>query len=913
VDPVDEHLVFVSADGHVHELFFTLGQGPWRVNDLTQLTSAPALVPPFSMPAIDFDKVLDIGVGHVHWHEQYDHRTGGEIQPLFTGPFVPSPPLTYADLYRFTNGPVRDGDGFVDGTCNYYALVRLRNAGFALLYIDEQSYFVQRWRMADPRDTNGPSTALVGGLASNASFYGWNRATYWDPFQAGQIAASSRMAVSRQVVLVSAPDPLKPGQPAAVIYSINFSYATIDRSWRWRSLPGQAQYFASDAQRASEPIDPSLPNTVYPETIRLREDMTINVKGTQQQPDGTIVVGRWYQRYLPAGNVLVPPASALTGSRPSQGYTHPWKFLREAVFLAADQFSHLGAYTAVDSRTQYYTVTPATAQDSYELTKAMGDDPWIDTTRQLCTRLLEFQWAAPLRLPDIDPGQTLWNLQIVGPPRAPASLFNTETRLRIVSNGSAWLAQHWDKRDDDLISFWGLPVTVTLTKDGRNATVTLDSSTWDDTPPAVPAAQFSWTGNPRQPVQITLTSPLAVSRVQLAALDPVPDPSSAGSTATVVALLDVPASGYFASTSPGEVFSWSPSARVQALLARYCTHAGALAHGTSLWCEDLPGHASVPDSMVWAGTPPTLNVTSQIWHTIRNPDGTWTAADSVNGHISVAGPAISVAAVSTAAGQIEMAFVTTDGRLWHTVRNPDGTWAAADNVASHILIVGAVTAVAAASSAAGQLELIYTTANGAIWQAVRSAAGTWGTPENFSPLWGNVGRITALAATSCDPSQTQLMFATREGGLWHSIQQAGGGWTLPLGDVHGQIGNPGVVVAAAAADAAPSTSAFMFATVDGGLWHTMRNPGGAWTGLTNVKGQIGDPGPVVGVTAAGSAPGVVQFMFTTADGNLWHTIRQANGTWTGLGNVKGQIGDQGAMSILAAASSAANQAQFLTA
>ena len=60
--------------------------------------------------------------------------------------------------------------------------------------------------------------------------------------------------------------------------------------------------------------------------------------------------------------------------------------------------------------------------------------------------------------------------------------------------------------------------TVTLTKAGRTATVTLESNTWDDTPSAVPSAQFAWTGNPKQPVQITLTSPQFVWRVRLAAL-----------------------------------------------------------------------------------------------------------------------------------------------------------------------------------------------------------------------------------------------------------------------------------------------------------------------------------------------------------------------------------------------------------
>jgi hypothetical protein len=903
----------------VHELYYPLAGGVWAINDLTALAGAPGMSVPLTLPAIDFDQVLDIGVGHSHWHEQYDGRTGGEIQPMFTGPLLgsPAPPVTLADLYRWANGPVRDGDGFIDGTCNYYALVHLRNAGYALVYIDEQSYFVQRWRLVDPRDSHGMMTALTAGLASNPALYGWNPSAYWDPFQAGEITSTSQLAVSRQVLLVSAPDPQKPGQPAAVVFSINFSYATMDRSWRWRSLPGQARYFSTDAQKQTEPIDPTVADTVYPETIRLREDMTIHVKGTQRQPDGTIVVGRWHQRYLPAGNVLVPSASELNGSRPAASYTHPWKFLPEAVFLAADQFSHLGVYAPVDSRCQYYTVTPATAADANSLSWGMIGGPWIDTNRTLYTRLLEFQWAAPLRLPDIDPAQTLWNLQIVGPPRSPASLLDAETRLRIVPNGSGWLATHWDKRDDDLIPFWGLPVTVTLNNSGRTATVTLESCSWGVTippsppppPPAVPAAEFAWTGNPKQPVQITLTSPQNVSRVRLAALDPVPDPSSLGAAATVVSLLDVPTAGYFGSSS---VFAWSPSARVQATLARYCTPAGALAHGTSLWCEDLLGHASLPDSMVWAGTAPNPAVTGQLWHMIRNPDGSWAATDNVNSHISVAGPVSSAGAASTAAGTLELAFTTTDGRLWHSVRNPDGSWTATDNMASHIVIPFAVTAVAASSRVAGELDLLYTTADGELWLATRSA-GAWGSVEELGGVTGNIGTITAITVASCQPSQTQIMLATREGGLWHTIMYATGGWQPVIGDVKAKIGDPGVVVAVAAASPAPGVAQFMFATVDGGLWHTVRNADGTWTGLGNVKGQIGDPGPVTGVSATSSAPGVVQFMFTTADGGLWHTIRNADGTWTGLGNVKGQIGDQGAMSTVAAASTTANQAQYLIA
>jgi hypothetical protein len=42
VDPSYQHVVYVSADGHVHELYDALGAGSWAHNDLTGKTGAPA-------------------------------------------------------------------------------------------------------------------------------------------------------------------------------------------------------------------------------------------------------------------------------------------------------------------------------------------------------------------------------------------------------------------------------------------------------------------------------------------------------------------------------------------------------------------------------------------------------------------------------------------------------------------------------------------------------------------------------------------------------------------------------------------------------------------------------------------------------------------------------------------------------
>src|SRR5438067_9104463 len=115
------------------------------------------------------------------------------------------------------------------------------------------------------------------------------------------------------------------------------------------------------------------------------------------------------------------------------------------------------------------------------------------------------------------------------------------------------------------------------------------------------------------------------------------------------------------------------------------------------------------------------------------------------------------------------------------------------------------------------------------------------------------------------------------------MRRADGSWK-PLEDVQSQFAIPGAVTTVAAAgDGTAGETQYMFATADGHPWHTIRRADGSWTGLEDVQGKITIPGAVRVVAATGDGTaGETQYMFATADGQVGHTIRHADGRWLSL-------------------------------
>lgn len=495
------------------------------------------LQPPLIGKSIDFDQVLDIGVGNSHFHEPWTAIYGGELRNTRVEYFhgIALGELTYSML----NGPLSDGDHYADGTCNFYILARLRGSqNYVVLYCDEQTFFTQRWRLAAPAD-NTPTDitklnfSVAAALAEtrDEAMFAFEPDRFWTPFGRRYLDATSRMAVSRTVVVVNGSDP-RTGH--AELYSANVGYGVFDRTWRYRDLNAAGFVVApalgpeADASlpvpalatktRRGDVVQGVAPRTVWPQTVRLREDMHLVLTGTAagSSPEA-VVAGVWTQTYLPADGEVHPSKeghaegrTVRAGTRapkPATGFAHPWTFWSDSVFALADRFSHLGVYSQVNARTQFYALD---ILDNTVLDEQCSGWRFVDEQRgkgpkpgQLYIKAIKLHWqnvgrrlrsllglggrlsllqslasnAEVIRSVAVTVFEELGREDIIRwetPPRDAAeaneqlrasrrSMYLRDGMFDLRQAGDLGAIATWhDKRDDDLIALSDLPMETTL-------------------------------------------------------------------------------------------------------------------------------------------------------------------------------------------------------------------------------------------------------------------------------------------------------------------------------------------------------------------------------------------------------------------------------------------------------------------
>jgi hypothetical protein len=241
----------------------------------------------------------------------------------------------------------------------------------------------------------------------------------------------------------------------------------------------------------------------------------------------------------------------------------------------------------------------------------------------------------------------------------------------------------------------------------------------------------------------------------------------------------------------------------------------------------------------------------RLWHTIRRSNGSWTQFGDVEGQAGERGNFVSVGIVGITR-ELHLAGVTDEGRLWHTIHRSDGSWTQFGDVEGQAGERGAFSAVSVsvALSPAGDIELHLSgvTADGRLWHTIRRPNGSWTQLGDVEGQAGDRGTFVSVGLAGVG-NELHLAGVTDDGRLWHTIRRSSGSWTQ-FGDVEGQAGDRGTFVSVGLAGVGDELH-LAGVTDDGRLWHTIRRSNGSWFGFGDVEGQAGDRGAFVTVGIAG--------------------------------------------------------------
>jgi hypothetical protein len=155
---------------------------------------------------------------------------------------------------------------------------------------------------------------------------------------------------------------------------------------------------------------------------------------------------------------------------------------------------------------------------------------------------------------------------------------------------------------------------------------------------------------------------------------------------------------------------------------------------------------------------------------------------------------ITVQVPGNGSGNVHVAAINGDGRLWHTVRFADGSWQPFGDVEVPAGEMGDLRDVAVAAVGPA-LHLVAINTAGRLWHTIRFADGSWqpfGDVEVAAGEMGDLARVSIAAVGGA----LHLVAVNTAGRLWHTIRFADGSWQ-PFGDVEVPTGEMGELRAVA--------------------------------------------------------------------------------------------------------------------
>ncbi|MCK8680125.1 hypothetical protein [Streptomyces lichenis] len=231
-----------------------------------------------------------------------------------------------------------------------------------------------------------------------------------------------------------------------------------------------------------------------------------------------------------------------------------------------------------------------------------------------------------------------------------------------------------------------------------------------------------------------------------------------------------------------------------------------------------------------------------MYHNIRFADGSWQGWQRFNSADADrrfrTGP---LAVASTPDGTLHIAAVDKDGNLMHTLRRPDGSWqegwgAVPDGQGRPFQAKG----VALAGLPNNSIKVLAYGKDGAMRMTERYANGLWEQtgwqtiPGVGAPVFA--GRELAVATTK--DHSVQIAAIGQDGKVYHMVQDVRR-VNKPWGSVQWSADEAMQATDVSLATLPDGSAQLVAIGLDGNVWHTVRHGDGSWTGFGSVRGSYG--------------------------------------------------------------------------
>ena len=279
-------------------------------------------------------------------------------------------------------------------------------------------------------------------------------------------------------------------------------------------------------------------------------------------------------------------------------------------------------------------------------------------------------------------------------------------------------------------------------------------------------------------------------------------------------------------------------------------------------------------------------IEGKLLHTARKPTGTWYPFEEIKDQAGSVGPVLTLSCAGDhCTTALHVCTVSKDGRLRHTTyRVVDRSWSAIEDVATQVSAYLALPWLGLASIF-GQLHLCVLNRD-RIRYLLRGTNGSWSTVGNVVDPQGNmVGPYYLKGAGDNNTGQLHLCGITPSGHITHLFRPVDSTTWSVLADL--TPGPPGDYGAACAV----LPDGLHVCGGRGRLKHLIRQVDGHVSAPEDVTGQVGTPGAFADVVCASVGEELHVCAVTASDGRLWHTIRQANGSWSRFAEVAGDPGN----------------------